>query len=746
MHRAWLTSGDLVWRRVATETPAPALRSRSLFTLALIYCESGQHRDRLPRLFAAAAEMQVTDASHADYGNFRWQWQHPGVLDQNAVEFCMRTATLLWTRHHKSLADDVRPQMLSLMRRGAVACQRRLVDPAYTNIALMNANNLILLGEILQEPRLSAEGERRFQVVAELARDFGFMEYDSPTYLGVTINLLQQLATCPTNGEVRAQAQTLLDLAWLHVAANWLPDAQRLAGAHSRSYDYLRASGELEAALWAAGWIDEPPFSVRYSVYAIAGGTPLPASPEQVLRGRGVAGKFPRTIEQRVGPAPRQTRTTWIGRTVAVGSSGADHGTTDVPLAVDFRDARHVRGYVMFDDRGDIFSERPFARGGHVKAEHIRPFWTSVQRGPDAIGLAVFDVAAAANSRNLATSFIFPSTVDETWINGRRYHADEPTLPHHLPLAADTSIVLRNGSSAAAVKFVWTRNQQGTAGKLSLQRTDDSLGAVALVAELYSDERYQPAAAALWVRVAEGLDDAAFTAWRKSFEQTTPLVDARRNQVRIELASDSDPLRLVARGPWDERATVVRRPAETASVLSINGQPLADELLRAAGTKRNTAGDEASPIVDLHWRASEAVTLFAPMQVDATSAGIGAPAELGISAEIAGRASWQVNVPESGRYRLWAEGLAPSPATNSFYFRLTPQDAATGKQPPRTYWGVWSLPPGDDWGTHPVQLEASQRPGLYDLRRGRYRLDLFVREPGTWVRAFRLTPDLGWRP
>jgi len=80
---------ESLWQRVQEEPPTK-VSSRDLFSYALVLCEANQHLDRLDRLLEVAERMRDAEPANRTYRNFRWKWVDDGVLDWNAVEFCMR--------------------------------------------------------------------------------------------------------------------------------------------------------------------------------------------------------------------------------------------------------------------------------------------------------------------------------------------------------------------------------------------------------------------------------------------------------------------------------------------------------------------------------------------------------------------------------------------------------------------------------------------------------------------------------
>lgn len=129
------------WRSCAK--PSDSVTSRQLFAYALVLCEARQHPDRLDRLFALAEQMQDRDPQSRGYGNFWWAMRDKKVMDYNAVDFSMRGGALLWLKHRDFIPAPARQRLEKLLEFSIQGCLRHKVQPAYSNIAIMNAGNLI---------------------------------------------------------------------------------------------------------------------------------------------------------------------------------------------------------------------------------------------------------------------------------------------------------------------------------------------------------------------------------------------------------------------------------------------------------------------------------------------------------------------------------------------------------------------------------------------------------------------------
>ncbi len=324
-----LRRGEALWKRVAESDPLPGQSSRQLVGYALTLCESRQHAERLERLLTLTARMQDRDPASRTWGNLRWYWRDAAVTDGNAVEFCMQDALVMWIRHRDWMPADARRTLEELLRLGAEGCLRHRVATSYTNIALLNAGNLIVVGEQFQRLDAAAEGGRRLDAVCLWTAALGTHEFCSPTYYGINLSGLLLIATGAKGARQQEQAHALLELLWSDIAANWIAGAERLGGTQSRSYDYLRGAGALDWHLWRQGWLtsSRPGSAERLEPL---GGEWNPSPRVLALRER-----FPRLVRQSWGALPSESRTHQIWRDASLSCSGASYGSQDMLLTVD---------------------------------------------------------------------------------------------------------------------------------------------------------------------------------------------------------------------------------------------------------------------------------------------------------------------------------------------------------------------------------------------------------------------------
>ncbi len=129
-------SGEKTWA-AALEPEKYNPGMSAFFTYALALCEAKMHPERLEKLMERACQLQDRDPKSPDYGSFRWNWNDKKVGDQNAIEFNMQPAAILWLRHRDSMPPAAREKLRAILDPAVIAALRHHVRAGYTNIALI---------------------------------------------------------------------------------------------------------------------------------------------------------------------------------------------------------------------------------------------------------------------------------------------------------------------------------------------------------------------------------------------------------------------------------------------------------------------------------------------------------------------------------------------------------------------------------------------------------------------------------
>ncbi len=748
--RAAVEMAERTWRAASQQPPTVA--SRDLFGAALAWCEAKTHLERLEPVFDLAAKMQDRNPQSRTYGNFRWSWQHAEVWDVNAVDFCMQTAALLWMRHQTSLPPAAREKLRGVLELAIHGLIGHRVAETYSNIALMNAGNLILLGEAMEQPAAAAEGYARLDRFLLAMWECGIHEYCSPTYYGVDLDDLVLIEAFAQNERGRRQARVLLEYFWTDIALNWFPPAQKLGGARSRDYDYLRGLGFLDQQMTANGWLPaDEKNRVTFIVNAFTRWRP-PARLKAMSETR-----FPRLVQQIWGFEPAESRTHYLCRDVTLSTAGAGYRTMDLPLCADLPGPREgVRCYFLPDGRHDPYGKVKIQESqAHAKTLHLTPFWAAAQRRGDALGLALYRAKdVPSGTQTLESHFVMPLDVDGFWLRGKRLDTPKDR-PWDFSVKPGEALILRKGAAAVGVRLPWARGLDGKHAPASFVFDDNPYGAVRLTvthhAGAWPDAAEARAGAAFWIRIGSGLADAAaFEKWSREFAAARQEIEASDERVRVSVAGADGTVAVGADAA--KSAPFGLEPSPSRALLSVDGDDVGKRLLEDLEPIRSWRAKTraGSPVVlskteGVYFEA-EGGRMISPMTAGEDAGASSSlfiwmqaqPGEKGSSA--IGAATWQLQVADGGEYYLWGRVQAPTPENDSFYVRAFTED---GEVLSRTDW-----PTGvrQTWQWIPLAIGGGRAQMALDWQAGIVHLQLRVREAGTKMDRLFITPRAGDRP
>jgi hypothetical protein len=745
--------GERVWK--LANDPTPRLTSREIFRYALALCEARKHPERLAVLFDVAARMQDRDRESRTYGNFQWYWQEAEIKDRNAVDFCMMGGSLMWLRHRDTMPPGARKTLREILDHAVEGCLRHRVRSTYTNIAFMNAMDLILLGEGLGRKDATDEGYARLERAFVVTWEWGTHEYCSPTYYGVDVEVLQLTEAFCKRDRGRQQARALLELFWTDIAVNWYAPTHRLGGARSRDYSYLYGTGPLDTQMWLAGWLSGELIGRRGVVYpAVARWQPLARLREMNLT------RYPRLVRQSWGPALGESRTFYLCEDVGLSISGALYNYMDLPLTVDLLGGRHrPRCYFIPDGRHDPYGKAKIAAGPHSKTLHLRPFWTGVQRRVDALGLVVYRQRDLPEEfQTLESHFVLRRDVEGFWIGDRKVDLSGKEAAYDVPIGVP--LVIRHGTAAVGIRVPWAYSLDGKPVGAKLVYDGNAFGVVRLTVAHHGETPIEGkgmgegdeavCGAAFWVRVGSGLKTTEqFEQWRREFTTAKASATGDREKVRLEVAGVDGPVVVAASAPWRDAEQLT--PAPTRGVLEIDGKDVGREILGKVEPIRGYLKRLANlPTTKLRegkgtFLEAESGLVVADMVVakdDAASGGsyVWTPGEPGQRSTGSGSILWELTVDKAARYYLWGRVLAPTSSDDSFYVRVI------GGAGERVGGVEWHTGTHRTWGWSPARDQNAGEPTGLPLPAGKIRIEIRTREDGAKIDRLYLTTDPKDRP
>lgn len=237
---------DQTYRIHTTLRGVVAHPTRESLAYALLLLETGDRarRERAQKVIEAVIAAQDTDRPSRTFGLWGYYLEEPprkmSPPDFNWADFNGATLALILHRHHKVLPAPLLDLIRASLERACDSIQRRNVAMTYTNIAVQGTFVTLAAAELLPSASLQEYASNRLRRLAEEHEKSGsFAEFNSPTYMRVTIENLTRLRMVVKNPEALERAAHLEDRAWLHLVRHWHPPTRQLAGPMSRCYSTL---------------------------------------------------------------------------------------------------------------------------------------------------------------------------------------------------------------------------------------------------------------------------------------------------------------------------------------------------------------------------------------------------------------------------------------------------------------------------------------------------------------------------
>lgn len=733
---------ESLWREIAQGDPPPTTGSRVLFAYALALCESGRHPDRLARLFDLAERMQERDPASDAYGNLWWTWRHGQVTDRNAVEFCGQDALAIRLRHAGFVPAAALAKLDAMLKLMAEGCRRHRVPVNYTNIAVLNAANLIVLGEMLEDRSLLDEGLLRLNGICLWTWQFGTAEYVSPTYYAPDLNGLMSIRQFARSEKAQAHAAALFELLWTDIALNWFAPGERLAGAHSRSYDYLRGLGPVDGHAILQGWLapgDTDGFELLHTaMYDFR-------APERLRRWNQ---QMPRVVRQRWGINYSESRTHAIYLDITLSTSGAGYPAArqDMPLTVDLSGSRRLpRCYFIADGRQDPYGTWRYPTGGaagHMKALHLTPFWAAAQADRDALAVAVYRRKDLSDDEtfNVQSHFVFRKPSDGLWVGPSRIDLPPgvPDQPSTAAVEIDQTVIARWGTAAVALRVVSANRQDGTPAMIRVMDDGNQFGVLRLTVNHRAATQNTDPHIVLWVRIGTGLaDEAAFAGWRSQFENARAELAVDDSRIVCRAAGESGPVAVSIEKPYGIGGSIELTPPPCPGILELDGREIGRPLLAALEPMRSFRGPtlDAPAVLDQRGLALPAANCLVLPGMTIVENGPDGPFVVQPSDPPRGRGMLIVplRVKQAGRYLLSATVRAPNPQSDSLYVNVS----GRGFQLPQAQWLLRVNP---SWQRQTAGFGRANEPSPLDLPAGDCLLIIQTRETDVAIQTLYLAP------
>jgi hypothetical protein len=217
--------------------------TRGSVDYALLLLEAGG-AERIARAAAVldrTIALQDTDPKSRFYGIWGYFLEEPPPqmqpADFNWADFNGAQLLMVEARHGARLPAATRTRVAESIRHAANSIRRRNVTMAYTNIAVQGTFVTLAAAELLKDDDLGSYAHDRLHRFAQQVDLTGsFDEYNSPTYIQVTIGNLTRIRMVLKEDAVLQLAARIEDRAWRHIGEHWHAATRQLAGPMSRCY------------------------------------------------------------------------------------------------------------------------------------------------------------------------------------------------------------------------------------------------------------------------------------------------------------------------------------------------------------------------------------------------------------------------------------------------------------------------------------------------------------------------------
>lgn len=390
--------------------------------------------------------------------------------DRNNIEFGLELSTLALIEFYNSWSAETKALFDDFIDKALYACwEHDNVAVTYTNIFVMRAWNLIALGENLDSGR--TWGDSYSLTTSQIAQagydlldrlytqttQYGFHEFNSPTYTGVQAECIGYLANYTKNAARREKALKMREYLSAILCANYFNQASVLTGPMSRCYNRGFSSGQIDQL--AGGMLMGKSMYAynRYAAWKIS---------EKYLK---INRQFPRMAAWIFGDATdaytdgktyfRMNALNYVDRFYSVSSAGSHYtgngiektvtiavSTENHPCNINF--AHYMEG------RGDPYGFLP-GTSTHVWT-CFRDAYARSQHNNEIVWMQAGNCTDNPHATNMCSHVIVPMTnVDEIWVDDTKL-IDWESSPQ------GTTFFFRIDHVVVTIKYLYTFGTDGS--------------------------------------------------------------------------------------------------------------------------------------------------------------------------------------------------------------------------------------------------------------------------------------------
>lgn len=161
-------------------------------------------------------------------------------IDYNWADFCSVELIDVLCNCQDLLSLELKKEILNSLKLASDRIIERNVALSYTNIALMDIYVTYMVGNILKDDTIADYGRNKLYSFRDYTdKNHGFVEYNSPAYLPVCLDLLKRMMDHFRNKEDLEVVNYLYTFCWKILAEHFHVPSGQWAGPNSRSYSNL---------------------------------------------------------------------------------------------------------------------------------------------------------------------------------------------------------------------------------------------------------------------------------------------------------------------------------------------------------------------------------------------------------------------------------------------------------------------------------------------------------------------------
>jgi len=249
VHLVWATQAKHYHSDFQEATKVHSVRSSIYYAQALLDSRKPENRERAFDVLRAVIALQDQGPDSKTYGVWPYSLEEPlatkkSPTDRNWADFIAVPIINIINNHGEILPSDLKEKSENALLLAAKAIRERDVRPDYTNISLMGLNVCYMAADMNNDADLMAYARQRLKTFYDCTLlNKGFIEYNSPTYLKLSLDEVLRLKDHVINKEDHSMLDSIYNIGWGIVARHYHQPSAQWAGPHGRCYSVLLSSG-----------------------------------------------------------------------------------------------------------------------------------------------------------------------------------------------------------------------------------------------------------------------------------------------------------------------------------------------------------------------------------------------------------------------------------------------------------------------------------------------------------------------